>query len=85
MIACLVYAFITFALSRAKGEKGKKNILAAILGILIFIVPYFPSIILINVVIFKEAGNQIAIAVAYVISAVSMLIIEILTAKKLKK
>lgn len=85
VIACLVYAFITFALSRAKGETVRKNILAAFLGIIIFIVPYFPTTVVINVVIFKEGGNQIAIAAAYIISAVSMLIIEILTAKKLRR
>lgn len=85
VIACLVYAFITFALSRAKGEKIKKNVLAAFLGILIFLILYIPATVVINVVIFKEAGNQLAIVVAYVLSAVSMLVIEILTTKKLKK
>lgn len=81
IIACLVYAFITFVLSRANGEKGKKNILAAFLGIIIFVVPYFAATVIINIVIFKEAGNQLAIAVAYLLSAVSMLVIELLTAK----
>lgn len=85
VIACLVYAFLCFVLADAKGKTGKKKILSAVCGIFAFIVPYELATVIINNVIYKGLANQLAIAAAFVICAVILLIIEVLTVKNLKK
>ncbi len=81
VIACLVYAFIGFVLSKAKEEKGKKLALTAFIGFASFIVPYELATTVINNAIFHGSGNHLAIAVAYLLCAVSMFVIELITVK----
>lgn len=85
VIACLVYAFIGFVLSKAKNNIGKKNALSAFFGLLAFIIPYELATSIINNAIFHGTGNQLAIAVAYLLCAVSLLVIELLTVKSLRR
>ena len=82
VIACLVFAFMGFVLAKAKKEKGKKLALTAFIGFAAFIVPYELATTIINNAIFHGSGNQLAIAVAYLICAVSMFVIELLTVKR---
>ena len=83
VIICIVYAYLGFALSKAKGEQGKKNALTAFIGLISFIVPYELAATIINNAIFHGSGNQLAIASAYLLCSVSMFVIELLTVKKL--
>lgn len=81
ILICLVFAFLGFVLSGAKNVTGKKNALSAFFGLLAFIVPYEAATTIINNAIYHGSGNQLAIAVAFLLSAVSLLVIELLTAK----
>lgn len=77
VIACLVYAFLGFVLSKAKNNTGKKNVLSAFFALLAFIVPYEAATVIINNAIFHGTGNQLAIAAAFVLCAVSLFVIEL--------
>ena len=82
VIGCLVFAFMGFVLHKAKGEKNKKKaLLSALFSLIAFIVPYYAATVIINVVLFNGTANQLAIAVAYLLCAVSMFVIELITVK----
>ena len=82
ILICLVFAFLGFVLAKAKEEKGKKCALTAFIGFAAFIVPYELATTIINNAIYHGTGNQLAIAVAFLLSAVSLFVIELLTAKR---
>ena len=85
VIACLVFAFMGFVLAKVREEKGKKLAVTAFIGFAAFIAPYELATTIINNAIFHGSGNQLAIAVAYIICAAVMLVIEALTVKAFKK
>ncbi|MCQ2462058.1 MAG: DUF4838 domain-containing protein [Clostridia bacterium] len=82
VIACLVFAFAGFVAAYMKGKSLKGKLLSAAGGFAAFIVLYEAATCIINNVIFRYQGNQLAIASAYILCAAELLVIEIRTVKK---
>ncbi len=79
------FAFVAAAASLAANKKKKLAAIAGIVGGISFPVVYFASSYIVNIVIYKELGNQQAIAVAIIAYSVLLLIMLAITELRLKK